>query len=200
MLPIYTVHRDFLPQAKALALLDYVQANEERFKPSLVGVVDSLRVDETVRVSSLLQDFGPMKQELRALLAPLAPALAAELKTNPFETSRIELELAAHNDGAFFRRHIDTQRADDEAFKRDLRVLSGVYYFHAMPKAFTGGALRLYAMGSRDEGKFVDVEPLHNSLVFFPSFMPHEVMRVSCPSKRFMDSRFAINCWFRKAL
>jgi SM-20-related protein len=29
----------------------------------------------------------------------------------------------------------------------------------------------------------------------FPSWVLHEVRPVSCPSKRFVDSRFAINCW-----
>ena len=98
----------------------------------------------------------------------------------------------AHNDGAFYKRHIDTQTASE----RDaIRVLSGVYYFHAEPKAFTGGALRLYAIGDPDKKTFVDIEPAHDSLLAFPSWAPHEVRPISCPSKRFTDSRFAINCW-----
>jgi SM-20-related protein len=77
-------------------------------------------------------------------------------------------------------------------------VLSGVYYFHAEPKAFTGGALRLYAIGGQGE-RYVDIEPTHNSLLMFPSWAPHEVMPVRCPSRRFVDSRFAINCWVHRA-
>jgi Rps23 Pro-64 3,4-dihydroxylase Tpa1-like proline 4-hydroxylase len=46
------------------------------------------------------------------------------------------------------------------------------------------------------DAPFHDVEPLHNSLVVFPAWLPHEVLKVSCPSGRFADSRFAINCWF----
>ena len=159
-----------------------------------------IRIDAGVRISSLWRDFQPFKAQLKETLRPLAPELTAELRLSAFATARIEMELAAHNDGAFFRRHIDTQPGVGETSVGDLRVLSGVYYFHAEPKAFSGGALRLHAPGTRGEGEFIDVEPAHNTLVFFPAWMPHEVLPVSCPSKRFADSRFAINCWFRKAV
>jgi asparagine synthetase B (glutamine-hydrolysing) len=43
-----------------------------------------------------------------------------------------------------------------------------------------------------------DIEPIHNSLLMFPSWAPHEVMPVNCPSQRFIDSRFAINCWVHR--
>jgi Rps23 Pro-64 3,4-dihydroxylase Tpa1-like proline 4-hydroxylase len=102
----------------------------------------------------------------------------------------------AHGDGAFFTRHFDTIRANDSDQKR-IRVLSGVYYFNAEPKAFTGGALRLHAIGGKEGENFVDIEPARNSLVVFLSWAPHEVLPVSCPSKRFIDSRFAINYWVR---
>ena len=74
-------------------------------------------------------------------------------------------------------------------------VLSGVYYFNAEPKAFTGGALRLHAIGGKNGENFVDIEPVRNGLLVFPAWAPHEVLPVSCPSKRFINSRFAINCW-----
>ena len=75
-----------------------------------------------------------------------------------------------------------------------IRVLSGVYYYNAEPKAFSGGALRLYAIGDADKAPYVDIEPAGNSLLVFPSWAPHEVMPVSCPSKRFADSRFTVTC------
>jgi SM-20-related protein len=65
-------------------------------------------------------------------------------------------------------------------------------------RSLAGGALRLYAIGGEADQKFVDIEPLRNSLLMFPSWAPHEVMPVSCPSKRFIDSRFAINCWVHR--
>ena len=110
-----------------------------------------------------------------------------------FEVSQVELELMAHGDGAFYKRHLDTQTGGDA---RSRRLVSGVYYFNHRPKAFSGGALRLYAIG--DDDRFIVIEPVHNSLLVFPSWAPHEVMPVSCPSKAFVDSRFAVNCWLRR--
>jgi Rps23 Pro-64 3,4-dihydroxylase Tpa1-like proline 4-hydroxylase len=96
----------------------------------------------------------------------------------------------AHSDGALLRRHIDMQRAPGVS---SVRVLSGVYYLHREPKVFTGGLLRIYSLLA--PGRFVDIEPVHNTLVTFPAWVPHEVLPVSCPSGDFMDSRFAVNCW-----
>ena len=130
---------------------------------------------------------------LRARALELAPDLIAGLRLTPFEISKVELELVAHGDGAFYARHIDTAMSGSA---EHVRVLSAVYYLHRQPRAFDGGALRLYAIG--DDSRFVDVEPASNTLVAFPSWAPHEVRPVSCPSGRFGDSRFAVNIWLRK--
>jgi Rps23 Pro-64 3,4-dihydroxylase Tpa1-like proline 4-hydroxylase len=196
MLPPHVIRRDFLPADMASQFVAYALANEGRFAASKVGVGGELRVDPRVRRSMALGDFGPLRDALQERLLPLGPTLTAELRVTPFEGGKIELDMAAHNDGAFYTRHIDTQRGDDQ---QTMRVLSAVYYFHTSTKAFSGGALRLHAIGGDDAGKYVDLEPAHNTLVVFPSWMSHEVMPVSCPSGRFADSRFSINCWFRKA-
>jgi Rps23 Pro-64 3,4-dihydroxylase Tpa1-like proline 4-hydroxylase len=100
------------------------------------------------------------------------------------------LELVAHGDGAFFARHFDTT-----AHHRR-RIISTVYYFHALPKAFSGGVLRLHSMAATGrDGTFIDIPPDYDTLVFFPSMFPHEVLPVKSPSGKFLDSRFAINCW-----
>lgn len=49
-------------------------------------------------------------------------------------------------------------------------MLSGVYYFYNEPKAFSGGALRLYRFNAKPAedpaaDSHVDVQPLNNSLV-----------------------------------
>jgi Rps23 Pro-64 3,4-dihydroxylase Tpa1-like proline 4-hydroxylase len=113
---------------------------------------------------------------------------------SPIAEPTLENELVAHGDGAFYKRHIDTKTADYQDVER-IRVLSGVYYFYTEPKAFTGGALRLYTIGGKEGENFVDIEPVRNSLIVFLSWVPHEVLLTYCPSKRFVDSRFAINCW-----
>jgi Rps23 Pro-64 3,4-dihydroxylase Tpa1-like proline 4-hydroxylase len=138
-----------------------------------------------------------MRIEVDRRMRELFPALSAEIGTPPFELESIELELVAHGDGAFFGRHIDTfTRAAANIDQQ--RILSAVYYFHARPKGFSGGALRLFALSAvaGKDAEFLDIEPEHDTLVVFPSWVPHEVCKVSCPSGSFADSRFAVNCWF----
>jgi SM-20-related protein len=56
--------------------------------------------------------------------------------------------------------------------------------------------LRIYPLIGRDKSNaFVEIEPANDRLVFFPSWFPHEVLPVVCPSGRFEDSRFAVNFW-----
>lgn len=164
-MPPFRVLPGFLAPDKAAQLLDYAQANEAAFTPTYVGLGGKGRVDPNVRVSSATRDPGPTGALLERKLREVADELTAALRATSFVVSRVELQLVAHGDGAFYRRHIDTQTASDVA---NVRVLSGVYYVHREPKRITGGALRLYAIGDPD--RFVDVEPVHNALLVFPAW------------------------------
>jgi len=182
----------YTPEETA-ALLGHAAASQAEFTATVVGVGARGRVDPSARISLASRTLGEVGPALARRLKAAAPDLVAALKMSAFEISRVELQLVAHGDGAFYRRHIDTQTTGDV---ENIRVLSAVYYLHRTPKRFTGGALRLHAIG--DEARFADVEPAHNTLVAFPAWAPHEVMPVSCPSGEFMDSRFAVNCWLHK--
>jgi len=52
----------------------------------------------------------------------------------------------------------------------------------------------------REKHKFVDTKPKSNSFVAFPSWAPHEVRTVLCPTKKIMDWRFSINAWVYRVL
>lgn len=192
IMPPYLVLRDFLEDETAAGLLEYACAHEAAFAPTRTGHFAEAEIDPDMRVSVGTRDLGPFRRILETKVLGLLPDLIAQLRMTPVEAATLELQLVAHNDGAFYKHHIDTLTASG---RDGIRVLSGVYYFHAKPKAFSGGALRLYAIGDPAETTFVDIEPAHNSLLVFPSWAPHEVMPVSCPPKRFIDSRFAVNCW-----
>lgn len=187
----HLVLEDFLSPAAVQRLLAYVEANEDRFAPTTVRQESGTRVDPTSRISLGLDDLGACRRPFERRLRAAEPMLRESIGMGVFALKDIELQIAAHNDGAFFRRHSDNTRG----WGLD-RVISAVYYFHRQPRAFSGGNLRLYPLTG--EGH-VDIVPVHNSLVVFPSFVQHEVMKVACPSGAFMDSRFAVNCWFRKA-
>ena len=112
-----------------------------------------------------------------------------------FEISHLEYELVAHRDGSFFRRHIDTATQSARENTKSDRVVTAVYYFHDMPKQFTGGELALAPLGP---GAPKLIEPANNRLVAFPSFVPHEVLPVACPVNDFSNARFAVNIWLRR--
>lgn len=190
LIPPYLVLRDFLDEATVAALLDYALSREFDFTPTRLG---SNAIDPSFRVSTGLRDLGDYREILKAKILSVLPSLIAQLQINPLDSPKLETQLVAHGDGAFYKRHIDTRTSDHEDINQ-IRILSGVYYFNVEPKAFTGGALRLYAIGNNGE-EFIDIAPVRNSLLVFPSWAPHEVRPVNCPSKRFIDSRFAINCW-----
>jgi SM-20-related protein len=191
LMPPYVVLHDHLEKNEVAGLLEYAIANEHAFQPTKVGS-QKRDADPAIRMSLAMRDLGPFKPILRSKMLALLPDLVAKLEVPRVTMPKLELELVAHGDGAFYKRHIDTKTASD---RHMMRVLSGVYYFYTQPKAFTGGALRLYAVGDPAMTTFVDIEPEHNTLLVFPSWARHEVMRVACPSQRFADSRFAISCW-----
>lgn len=191
IMPPYLVLRNFLKEEIVDGLLAHALAGEADFAPTKTGNAEKNGVKPHIRISTGTRNLGPFRPILKDKILKLVPDWVQQLRLTPVASPKLETELVAHNEGAFYKRHIDTQTASDP---NHLRVLSGVYYFHAEPKAFTGGALRLYAIGG-ENAPFVDVEPERNSLVVFPSWAPHEVMPISCPSGRFVDSRFAVNCW-----
>jgi SM-20-related protein len=189
--PVFIRH-DFLDEATADGLLDYALAHREAFQSTRIGIKDRAREDPQNRISVATRDLGPFKPLLNDMVAAGVPQMLAALSMTPISIAKIEMELVAHGDGAFYGRHIDL---NPHRQVETIRALSGVYYFHARPRAFSGGQLRLYPSATGATDRFVDVDPEHNSLAVFPSWLTHEVMPVRCPTNRFEDSRFSVNCW-----
>lgn len=192
-IPPYRVIPNFLGSDLIERLLEHARACEPKFVPTGVGKLAG-RIDPEIRVSRVLRDFGVLRDELDARFRAAMPQAIVDLRLSSFELARCEIELVAHNDGDFYMRHIDTAIAMPEANTQ--RALTGVLYFHALPKGYSGGQLRLYSFADSGE-HFVDIEPERDQLVLFPAWAPHEVMPVSCPSGEFAKSRFTINCWYR---
>lgn len=208
-LPPYAQIDDFLAADERGGLLDWVLANEARFASATITDARtgrSQRVDPAVRKALILRDLGPLERQVRRrLLDALGPIIARTGSGGPVPRT-LELELAAHGDGAHFAPHIDLPVGPDRkplggrAGSNEDRLISAVYYFHAEPKSFAGGELRLFRFGADpaggDPADHVDLQPLDNRLVAFPSWATHEVRPVRCASARFRDYRFALNCWY----
>jgi SM-20-related protein len=193
----YSIRANFLGEDSVKHLLRHAEAHQEEFKPSTVGSYDKDTIAHSVRVSSSLKKIGSLKDKIEKEILNILPGMFDELGCLPFEPIELEIGMVAHGHGAFFTRHIDTYLGP--AAGPTIRMITMVYYFYAIPKAFSGGTLRLHSLAaSGREGTFVDIEPKFDMAVFFPSWFPHEVLPISCRDGDFMDSRFAINCWLHK--
>lgn len=183
---------DFLDDARHRELLELVTRSASAFEPSTVGVMGANgrepRVDLGSRTSFRLTDVGPVARWLRPLVEERLPTIRTLLGVAPFALKEIELKCTAYGDGHFFGAHSDSRYQPS-------RRISFVYYFHHLPKRYSGGALLLYDGDRADPAKyFTDrltrLETLDNSVVFFPSGSYHEVERVVSPSGRLEDARF----------
>ncbi|MEG4634439.1 2OG-Fe(II) oxygenase [Microcoleus sp. AR_TQ3_B6] len=185
---------NFLTAAEKNKLIKYVLAKESQF----VTTSTSTNADD-YRRSMVLHSFPEFSELMVNRIKAILPDVLRKLNIPSFPVGEIEAQLTMHNDNNFYKLHNDSGSPDTAT-----RFFTYVYYFYREPKAFSGGELLIY--DSKIENNFYvaddtfrTVEPRNNSIVFFLSRYMHEVLRVSCPSKAFADSRFTINGWVRKA-
>jgi SM-20-related protein len=159
----------FLTPAEHAQLLRYVLEREPHFVSTSTSTGDVSH-----RRSVVLYDFPEFAQLITDRVRTMMPNVLAHLEIAPFEVGQIEAQLTAHNDGNYYKIHNDNGSPDTAS-----RELTYVYFF---TQAET----------------FKTVEPRNNSIVFFLSRYMHEVLPISCPSKRFSNSRFTVNGWVRR--
>jgi len=194
LVPPVAVVDDFLDRDTLDELTAWTLARETAFEPTRIGRAKLSKPG--IRASNSIPNitFDPWRERIRAFVTPWLPTLATDAGVTPFDPERLEVQLVAHNDGDYYVPHIDTAVGGVGNPRNATRALSIVYYFHAEPRAFTGGALRVHSfLPSSDATR--DIEPLRNRLVAFIPWARHEVLPIACPSKRFADSRFSINIW-----
>ena len=171
--PYYRV-TDFLPTQAAQQVLKQILDQQQNFC-LMTGNRNFIRLAQPLRI------VEPFFERLWAILPDVQKRFVIDL-----EQPEIELYVHAYNDGTHFAPHSDAHGGGNWR-----RRLSCVYYLHCLPRRFEGGNLVIYD----SRGRAYAVEPEHNSVVFFPSNLIHEVLRVTCRSRTFVDSRFAINIW-----
>ena len=183
----------------AADFLAFAIARESDFVASAVGA--QADVVDLIRKSRRLNDLGRFAPILEQALLAKASDLIASLGLTPFKPTGVELELVAHGDGGYYKRHIDLFTGPEERSGRgDDRMVSVVYYLHKEPKPFSGGELRLYPHPDPSKAEIsVDIAPAHGKAVAFSTWLAHEVLPVQCSSGHFSDSRFAINCWILRS-
>jgi SM-20-related protein len=166
---------NFLPEQAAQYIVDRILSQQSRFCP-MTGNRNFLRLPGSIEPSAAFH------QRLLAVLPEVQDLFGINL-----DRPEIELYVHAYNDGTHFGRHSDAYSGGNWR-----RRISCVFYPLRQPRGFEGGDLVVY---DGRGGRPFAVEPEHNSAVFFPSHLLHEVLPVTCSSKAFEDSRFAINVW-----
>lgn len=185
---------NFLQPTEHSALLDWCLNHPTNFEDA--GVLrhtgGDAQHDPEIRIACHALLDPDLRRMMSRRIDQEVPRLMSALGVRAKDWKK-EINVAAHNDGAHFSRHIDLAIRKSDAHSRRI---SAIYYFHNETKKFEGGQLRLHSMLG---GEFIDIEPEQNTLIAFPSFLPHEVIKVSCPSGAFADSRFAVNIWLHQA-
>ncbi|AZZ94474.1 hypothetical protein EUZ85_28685 [Hahella sp. KA22] len=192
---------DFLPKQDIDDLLGFARANKERFEAGKVSGPDELQPQ--IR-NSLRLNLPGLQETISNLLTPKILAelerYSSLLNVPFFQVNELEIKFCCYPDGAYFHIHRDDQATYTDSLGEQAlcgRQISFAYYFHQLPKLFSGGDLRLYATDRKhsiySHKRFETIAPQHNSLVLFPSGFFHEVLKTHVPSGDIMNSRFAIN-------
>lgn len=118
-----------------------------------------------------------------------------------------ELQLTLHGDKDYLKTHTDVLYTDPtKSVASDYQIIqtrkiSFVYYFHSVPKMFTGGELLLFDTQLAQDvyhPEHTRIMPEHNSLVLFPSQYYHQVTPVACKADPFQHGRFTLNGWIHE--
>ncbi|GAB4351183.1 MAG: hypothetical protein Fur0042_19380 [Cyanophyceae cyanobacterium] len=196
ILPVrYHLIPNFLSATEHQSALTTALDQRDRF----VGSSTTTNAADYRRSSVLYATFYPdLFELLRRRILKHLPQVTQALNLDPFLVSQVEMQLTAHNDGCFYKIHNDSGSPETAT-----RLLTYVYYFHQEPRAYGGGALRIYETDPLGDATlpsevYEDIVPENNSIIFFESRYKHEVLPVTCPSQQFEHSRFTLNGWLRQ--
>jgi SM-20-related protein len=183
---------DFLSDEENRAVFDYAIRKEPDYQKSGVDttVADHRQSRVLMRLTDLDVDFDKRVREI-------VPDALDYFRLPVLNNSKLEMQLTTHNEGGYYRIHNDNGTPNTAT-----RVMTYVYYFHRQPVAFKGGQIRLYdsrvEFGARRPAEtFIEVNPVNNMLLLFPSGVMHEVLPTYSSSGAFADGRFTLNGWVR---
>ncbi|MBD2773175.1 2OG-Fe(II) oxygenase [Iningainema tapete] len=141
------------------------------------------------------QGFELWKSNIAGNIITYMREVLTELKILSLNFGEIEISHNAYQNQGFLSIH------EDKSYRRS-RKITFVYYYHIIPKSFTGGQLLVYQSSDLSDINTYSVpalivEPLNNRCVFFASEAYHEVLPVKCED--FKSSRFSFSGWINEA-
>ena len=198
----FALLKDFLSQEFHDSLMPFLISVRERFVPALVSDKKGKGIylpdyRDTLDFTGEWESKERFMEQFKKIL----PDMKSRLQVDPFPIESIDVHVRAYQDGHFFKVHNDTGKSGS-IFSN--RVLSFVYFFHRIPRPYSGGELLLFdsdiETGAFTKSRFTQITPIDNALVVFPSNFHHCVVPICCPSRNFADSRFVINGFLHKRL
>jgi len=193
----YAQFDDFLDADDVGHLIDFIKRHEQDLSPSgVLAAPGDEHLD--IRRSRTLFELGEIWPIFERQLVGLLPTIRRELNEQWFPLDHIERQLSVHHDGDFFSVHNDS--GGPEVMSRRVTY---VYYFNIEPKQFEGGELWVYDFFEKDFIRWkgdahVALQPRHNSIVFFPSWVHHEVRPVHGLAEGIEGCRMTVNGWFHE--
>jgi Rps23 Pro-64 3,4-dihydroxylase Tpa1-like proline 4-hydroxylase len=217
--PVYhIVIDDFLPEEENKEIFQHFLALEGKFHASGIGHTQELKPDYRSNLSlnmdmeyQLSGEFDQDKINAHRATSPLLKMLDnlladdklfSLLDAAPFPLSELRYcdywstQVSRYGQKDHYRWHYDYIPNDTS------RVITLIYYAHALPKAFTGGELcltngLLWGDELVSETERAVLEPKNNRLILFDSRFLHTVLPTSAP-KEFDKGRFSVNVWVGK--
>ena len=182
----HVIYPDFLSDEENKVIFREALLLQEVFQQSYViknAVGSSL--EENTRKSFVIKTIpDSLRTVLLTQVKNKLPEVLQQLQIGSFDPDKYEVQLTVHNDGHFYKPHSDNGSPQNQK-----RVITFVYYFHSLPKAFSGGDLLILTNPPHI------IQPQNNSIVFFDSSLLHSVHPVQCPDKKFEHGRFTLNGW-----
>ena len=217
--PVYhIVIDDFLPEVDNQNILQHFISLKEKFKPSGIGHGQeinsdyrsnlSLNMDKEYQITNEIEHDKIMAYRAQSPLLKMLDALLTDekffsfLDAAPFPLNEMRYcdywstQVSRYGQKDHYRWHYDYIPNDTS------RVITLIYYAHALPKAFTGGELcltdgLLWGDELKGENERATIEPKNNRLVLFDSRFLHAVLPAQAPAD-FYKGRFSVNVWIGK--
>lgn len=174
----------FLAENEYNKLLDYLGKQQAAYESSDRG-------------PALAESFAELRNLLSNRVQEALPEVLSQLGIAAFPLPEIETVL--------YPEPLRSDRVlwDNGASENERRVLSFIYYFYRLPKAFAGGELLLY--DSQIENgvcipaeSFKSIRPTQNSIVFFLSSYAYQIQPLSPASLPLAETCFKFQGWLRR--
>ena len=167
--PPYALLENFLTEADAESAMAYALAHQGEFRDSTVSLAaqqGTYSTDTKLRRSRILDNVAEIAPTVGRKLYETMPRIFQALQMPPINFRTMECQISAHGDGDFFNT----------------------------------GHLKIYKTviheGMHSAGDLVaDIDPPRNGLMVFPSYIQHEVSKLTCPSTALEDQRLTLNGW-----